>query len=415
MKRLLTFLFIVVLSFQIQAQINNDPAPSTTTLDVTVLLQGYFDPFTGKMVDSLTTKGLLPKDAGGLQCYGMKHDQQTKWMLINHADTLFVPARFDQGITDWIQLELRNESTGERFSQMGIITTKGRILDTHCRNMRFPTLPWGYYRIIVHHRNHLSIMSADPIWIANYTTAYDFTISISKAYGKEPMAGLNNGKFAMWSCDLSSSSSSGPDDYCDISDWLKLVNDTTAKVTGYTLSDLDGNGRVKEHDIWYYWSNGIRGSYVPYIKDSSSLNIPTVIQKDTTLPQYELRASNFRIVDYNVMRFDIYMRSLSSGTPVHIGADQLIFNVDSNYFNGHLIAILEPGSFIDSTRIRTAGNSQFLIWSLDMNRNDTISSTGNGTKLCTVRLATDNGSFSGSLNAQWRNRRQRPVFSSLLG
>ncbi len=240
------------------------------TTHISVFLQGFFNPSTGEMNDSLVQKRLLPKyDNVDTMCYGWQNPIQKKWHTINVTDTLAVPTWFDGKITDWIQIELRDTTTHPitRYFQTGIVTSKGVVLDKKCKAMLWPTVPFGYYFIIVHHRSSLSIMTPHVVYMQNYDNNWDFTDSLSKAFGEKAMIEVNVGKWAMWAGDITSSDQRGPENYSDHTDYNKIYNLRGIRPLGYWMEDLTGDGKIDDADLVLQGANGIRGSYVPYIDD----------------------------------------------------------------------------------------------------------------------------------------------------
>jgi len=109
--------------------------------------------------------------------------------------------------------------------------------------------PPGNYYIVVRHRNHLAIMSANPVALANATPSqpYDFTTSLNQAFGTEPMK-LVGSSYCMWAGDVNGDGTvkynlSGN----DRAPILIRVGGTNinATVTGYYSEDVNLDGTVK--------------------------------------------------------------------------------------------------------------------------------------------------------------------------
>ncbi|MCB9206747.1 MAG: hypothetical protein H6611_05435 [Ignavibacteriales bacterium] len=72
-------------------------------------------------------------------------------------------------IVDWILVELRNGDTAEEATEIcgiraGLVNTDGTVLDIDGNpNLKFLGVNPGNYFVVVHHRNHLSIMSDEKI------------------------------------------------------------------------------------------------------------------------------------------------------------------------------------------------------------------------------------------------------------
>ncbi|HTX19331.1 MAG TPA: right-handed parallel beta-helix repeat-containing protein, partial [Bacteroidota bacterium] len=86
---------------------------------------------------------------------------------------------------DWILLELRSSSTGTVAKRAAFLKNDGTIMDTNgVATVAFTqTQTTGYTlvdSIVVMHRNHIAVISANGITLPNETSAYDFTTAQSK-------------------------------------------------------------------------------------------------------------------------------------------------------------------------------------------------------------------------------------------
>ena len=110
------------------------------------------------------------------------------------------------------------------------------------------------YYITANHRNSLETWSAEPVFISPDTTYYDFTSSLSQAYG-------NN----MINVDSVASFYSGDvnqDGQIELSDVLMTFNDASEYQTGVT--DLNGDGITDLNDLLIVFNNA--GTFVHVIK-----------------------------------------------------------------------------------------------------------------------------------------------------
>lgn len=117
-------------------------AETQALLSVRVLLEG---PYTaGTMQTGLRDAGILPMDS--------PYDA-------SHAEV--IP---DQ-VVDWIWLELRSnaDGSGENYGKSVFLRNDGTVLDTDGAETVAINAPEGYYYISVTHRNHLAVMSPDPV------------------------------------------------------------------------------------------------------------------------------------------------------------------------------------------------------------------------------------------------------------
>ncbi|MEO8664774.1 MAG: hypothetical protein ABI462_04695 [Ignavibacteria bacterium] len=97
------------------------------------------------------------------------------------------------------------------------------------------------YYIVLKHRNSIETWSANPVEIQGDTTHYDFTSSVSQAYG-------NN----MYDVDGIASFYSGDPDQsgqADLHDLLEVFNDSKHFLAGYNSTDLNGDNVVNLADL----------------------------------------------------------------------------------------------------------------------------------------------------------------------
>ncbi|HOZ52992.1 MAG TPA: hypothetical protein PLU17_14095, partial [Chitinophagaceae bacterium] len=94
----------------------------------------------------------------------------------------------------------------------------------------------GTYYIAIKHRNSLTTWSANPVTIGT-STAYDFTLSSSSAYGNN-MIEVENGIWALYAGDIVA------DENIDLLDLSLLENDIYQFVSGYYSTDINGDGNV---------------------------------------------------------------------------------------------------------------------------------------------------------------------------
>ncbi len=68
------------------------------------------------------------------------------------------------GVVDWVQLQLRSNTTTTVASRAAFVKSDGTVVDTDgASNVSFTGVTPGSYYIVVNHRNHLSVMSASTV------------------------------------------------------------------------------------------------------------------------------------------------------------------------------------------------------------------------------------------------------------
>lgn len=125
--------------------------------------------------------------------------------------------------------------------------TVGALL--HTNGSASVTLPSAVvansYYVVIKHRNHLELWSANPVLFSN-TTSYDFSSSLSTAFGdgvNPPMRAVSGGKFALYSGDVNQ------DGTIDIFDLQIAENDASNFSFGYNASDVNGEGNTDIFDL----------------------------------------------------------------------------------------------------------------------------------------------------------------------
>jgi hypothetical protein len=147
-------------------------------------------------------------------------------------------------VVDWVLLEIRSgiEVSSIVARRAAFLVVDGTIKDLNGETIvEFPEVSSGNYYVVVHHRNHLSIMTKDPIYLSESFELYDFTTSLDKAYGNQPMKQLVGGKFGLYAADGNASGNINRADNKSI--WRKQNGSM-----GYKSGDYDMNGGVNIRD-----------------------------------------------------------------------------------------------------------------------------------------------------------------------
>jgi len=166
-------------------------------------------------------------------------------------------------INDKVTVSVRNFN-----SPFNLISRDTSYLDSSgIGYFNFPeTDKFSDYYFVVEHRNHIETWShASPEKLDSCMNYYDFTDSISKAYGNNmtfvsTMLNRNSssGAFSLYTGDVNQ------DDVIDGTDGALTYNDAANFVTGYVNTDVNGNGVVDGTDIMYIENNS--ALYISVIK-----------------------------------------------------------------------------------------------------------------------------------------------------
>ncbi len=242
--------FVVNLSNPVNATIADSQGVGTITNDdtVTVLvetkifLEGPYNSSTNEMSTALKDDGVIPEQSP-------------------YSEDPVTVSPIPDNIVDWVLVELRESDTGPALaSKSAFLRKDGKIVaDNGATEYINLNISEGDYYIVIKHRNHLGVMSADPVPLNGSTsTLYDFTTGADKAYGGvNAMTELNSGVYGMFSGDANND---GQIQTIDKNlNWRNEVG-----LAGYRSSDFDLNGQVQTIDKNLYWRLNVgRGTQLP--------------------------------------------------------------------------------------------------------------------------------------------------------
>lgn len=167
----------------------------------------------------------------------------------NHGGSESV-ASIPPGVTDWVLLELRGNSPSfeKKISRAAFIESSGAVVDLDgVSPVRFLYPPGSYY-LVVRHRNHLAIMSANPVPLSESSALYDFTAAPSQAYGTNPMKLLGGGVYGMIAGD---GNSDGSVNITDREDVWRAQNG--AEWDYLKFGDFNLDGGIDARDLNFFW------------------------------------------------------------------------------------------------------------------------------------------------------------------
>ena len=175
-----------------------------------------------------------------------------KLFIEGYYDTvtdLMTPVKANQGVgisttdVDDITVELRNATT------FALVATTNAMLKTDgTANCTFSSNYSGSYYIAVKHRSAVQTWSATPFLLSTLPPNYDFTIIASKAYGSN-MKEVETGVWALYTGDINQ------DEVVDNSDSSDLFVDIDNSAFGYLTTDLNGDGTIDNSDTDNFFSN----------------------------------------------------------------------------------------------------------------------------------------------------------------
>ncbi len=219
---------------------------NSVRLQAKVWLQGAYQSNSNSMTNSLQNKGLLSSNSPF---------NNAPWNYVNGSTS-----SFPTNTTDWLLVEILDSEYNSIERQVVFVDTNGNLLDTagemgiafvHANTSE------SYY-ILLRHRNHLDIMSANTLAITS-VTPYDFTSPAMVMGGSNQLADLGNGKYGMSAGDVDGNGVITVADYNLYINQISMIND-------YLLGDmnLDGNVTVTDFNLLKENVSKIGVSWVRY-------------------------------------------------------------------------------------------------------------------------------------------------------
>jgi len=185
----------------------------------------------------------------------------------NYTGSESVPSIPNTNIADWVLVELRDAASAllatpatSVVKQPAFVLNDGSIVDLDgSSNLSFDlTVSSGLY-LVVWHRNHLGVISANALSNDGGTYPYDFTTAASQAYGgTSAMSQMAPGKWAMKSGDGNGNSE------IDQFDILSVWKTWAGYFYGYSEADFNMDKQVNNIDKNDKWAPNFGAStYVP--------------------------------------------------------------------------------------------------------------------------------------------------------
>jgi len=180
-----------------------------------------------------------------------------------------VVSELPDSVLDWVLVSLRSDVIGESevvgSQRTAFLLESGSIVDTSGGPLLFPDVPPGPYYLVVRHRNHADVMSADTLDLSDALGSWDFRTSMAQAYSAagDPMKDLGGGKYGMFACDANA------DGIVTAPDFNLWNAGTTSGATGYEAADCDMDGSVTASDF-NLWSANTTAGAVSRVPEVSS-------------------------------------------------------------------------------------------------------------------------------------------------
>jgi hypothetical protein len=223
----------------------NSPMAITLDLvvDVTAFLEG---PFNGTNMDTDLNPAYIPLS----QPYNT-----APW---NYAGSESVGSMPNGDVVDWVLIELRDApdaasaTSGTMLAQQAaFILNNGSIVGLDgVSNLQFGNSVTQDLFVVVWHRNHLGVMSANALTSSGGVYSYNFTSGESQAYGGA--SGYKDIGTGIWGLVAGDGNADGEITTADKSLWA-----TEAGTKGYLSNDYSMNSEVNNQDKNEKWTSNL--------------------------------------------------------------------------------------------------------------------------------------------------------------
>jgi hypothetical protein len=151
-------------------------------------------------------------------------------------------------IVDWVMVELRaSDGMTTEQTRAAFIDSGGYIVDLDgVSPVTFDSVLAGGHYIVLRHRNHLAVMSADTVHLYINSSLYDFSTNLLNIYGNNAKTLGGLGIYGMYSGD--GNSDGGVDTSDRINIWLPENGSS-----GYMYGDFNMDGGIDTTDRIDFW------------------------------------------------------------------------------------------------------------------------------------------------------------------
>lgn len=158
-------------------------------------------PLPGLMRDDLRANGLLPLLEPYSALSNFDHVGDGGGETIPQAAIDFDNPQ--AAVVDWGFLELRNAQNPTEVvaTQSVLLLKNGLIIGTSEQNtdlIVFPNVPSGFYYVALRHRNHLGVMTGQPVGLGRISVNINLASTQTPFWGNNPLIDMGNGQMALW-------------------------------------------------------------------------------------------------------------------------------------------------------------------------------------------------------------------------
>ncbi len=225
---------------------------SKIVVNIRVFLEGAYRQRTKRMVLWLNQLGMIPTTPPNIYPYNL--DPQRPFIRVE---------QIPDSVVDWIVVELRSSETGgQRIFRTGFLRYDGTIVELDGKTPI--RLDPGNYYLVIHHRNHLAVMTKERLQIHPGTASIIDLTRAQLLYGGSNAAkvvdvGVGGYVYALIGGDVNGDGKVDRADYdgSAFSSWEQRNQE------GYGNPDTNLDGVVTTKDVNVNWNNRGRRSLVP--------------------------------------------------------------------------------------------------------------------------------------------------------
>jgi len=245
-----------------------EPKVQSFELQLGVIIEGAWQPDgNGQMHTMLRDAGFLPLR----QPYGPElpwfGNNNPVWHYTGDESVTEIPV----DVVDWVLVELRDAPSAPDALPATIVARKaalllntGHIVGIDGEPLQFDLEIVSGLFAVVYHRNHLAVMSSEPLMFHDGIHSWDFTTALEKAFANEDKSAfqggqkhLGGGVYGMYGGDGDGNGQIQTQDKNNV--W-----NIQSGQAGYHAGDFDLNGQVQTQDKNNIWNpNSGVGSSVP--------------------------------------------------------------------------------------------------------------------------------------------------------
>ncbi|PTX62202.1 hypothetical protein C8N46_103301 [Kordia periserrulae] len=163
----------------------------------------------------------------------------------------------NNAIVDWVWVELRaeNDTTKIIASQSAFVQRDGDVVGLDGISSLLLNAPPGNHYVVIKHRNHLGVMSSNPIALSrDTTTVVNFTDSSFSTFGANAQIQFPSTTTALWAGNVNGDtviqySGTNPDVPSILAEVLNdsgnFLNFPTYVINGYNVHDVNMDGKTQ--------------------------------------------------------------------------------------------------------------------------------------------------------------------------